>query len=191
MPTVKCYGIHSDEVGLRYLVQDTVTNAYGFSRQESFHVETPFRTRKAPHAFKITSDKKGLEHRTAWVASPVPLTKKGYISAPDEDIDVLAAFSNSHILPAWMLNTYSLGPKLLTSNITSLIITSCTPKASAILNDLQGGIETYVGKIIFHGDFYFSKRLEKLKKLPRGITKKEAKRIGLANMSNYLRGRDV
>ena len=85
MPTVKCYGIHSDEVGLRYLVQDTVTNAYGFSRQESFHVETPFRTRKAPMLSRLLPTRRVLNIELRGWQALSHLPKKG-ISQPQMKI---------------------------------------------------------------------------------------------------------
>ena len=190
MSTVNCYGVHSDEVGLRYLVQDTITNAYGFSKQEPFEVETTFGHGKCPHRHKITKDKKGSKHRAAWVASPVPLPLSGSVAHRDEDIGILAAFSGAHIIPAWMINAHTLKARLFVSNITTLIIPNCTFQQADMLNEIQSGLDTYTGKVIFQGDFYFDSRMERLPKLPEDLTVKEAKRIGLANMSNYLRATD-
>lgn len=190
MPTVNCFGIHPDEVGLRYLVQDKVSNAYGFSKQEDFHVQTPFEIRKCPHNFRITTNTKGLEHRTAIVASPIPFKEKAYVAHPDEDLDILGAFSNAHIIPAWMLNANAVKFRLFSSNITTLIVPNCNQNQADLINEMQGSLDTYLGKIIFQGDFYFSNKIERLDKLPDGLTVKEAKQYGLVNMSNYLRGKE-
>lgn len=190
MSTVNCYGIHSDEVGLRYLVQDSISNAYGFSKQEPFKVETTFGHKASPHSYRITKDTKGMEHRAAWVASPVPLSRSGSVAHKHEDLDVLAAFSGAHIIPAWMLNGHTLKSRLFVSNITTLIVPNCTFQQADLINEVQASLETYTGKIIFQGDYYFDSRMERLPKLPEELTVKEARRIGLANMSNYLREKD-
>lgn len=186
MSTVNCYGIHADEVGLRYLVQEKTSNAYGFSKQEKFEVATTFGHKNCPHNYKIVADQRGLEHPTALAASPIPMVQKGYLADPEEDLEVLTAFSGAHVIPAWMLNQHTLRARLFVSNLAVLIIPNCTPSQSGIINEVQSGIEHFHGKVIFHGDYYFSKNLERLPKLPE-MTTKEARRIGLANMSNYLR----
>ena len=191
MSTVNCFGIHSDEVGLRYLVQENVTNAYGFSRQEPFDVETPFSHKKCPHKFKITTGGTGLSHKAALAASPIRVKQKGYVADPDEDINLLAAFGAAHVIPAWMLNAHTLKARLFTSNISTLIVPNCTIANAELINEIQTGIDSFYGKVIFHGDFYFSSKLDRLPKLPDGLTVKEAKKLGLDNMSNYLRGKDA
>lgn len=190
MRTVNCFGVHTDDVGLRYLVQDKVSNAYGITRQETFSVDTPFKIRRSPHNFKITADTRGDESRTAWVASPVPVSPSVYVAHKDEDLDKLAAFSGAHIIPAWMLNSHTLSHKAYTSNIARLIIPNCSYKQSEVITDIQNGRQTFLGTIILQGDYYFDKSLERLEKLPDDLMVKEAQRIGLANLSNYLRGKD-
>jgi len=190
MSTVNCFGIHSDDVGLRYLVQEKTSNAYGFSRQENFRVETTFGHKNCPHHYKIVPETDGLTFKTALIASPIPLEVRGYVADKDEDLDLLAAFSGAHVIPAWMLNQHTLKGRLFVSNISTLIIPNCTSNQSEIINEVQSGLEHFHGKVIFHGDYYFSQSLERLPKLSDKLTKKDAKQIGLINMSNYLREKD-
>ena len=192
MTTVNCFGIHSDDVGLRYLVQDKVTNAYGFTQQEEFSVITMAKSKKAPHNYPIVPDRNGLDLRTAMVASPVPERAGAFIIHPDEDIDVLAAFSNAVVVPAFMLNSHMLKDYLYTSNIKPLIVTNCTAgaKTSLIINEMQSACSTFTSRVLMQGDYFFASEIERLDKLPEDLDRKQAKKYGLANLSNYLREKD-
>ena len=190
MITVASYGIHTDEVGLRYLVQDTgVTNALGFKKNPKFNIRGPKYKYACPHHHTIEDHGCPSDDEIIQFLSPIPAQgPKAYVWEGDpSDLIPYARYSKASCLAGWMLNNNINEKITLASNIQLTFIMGALPKDAEYIEALQNSMDFSFGKVVFAGDFYYSGEFPRMT-LPK-ITA-DPEKVGLSNMYKYLTERD-
>ncbi len=189
MLTIPCYGVHPDEVGLRYLVQGKeVHNALGFSQNPKFTVRGPKYKYACPHSHELQDFGTPDDDELIKFLSPIPSKEKGRVYEGDPTkLTQLAEFSGADCIAAWMLNAYMTERITLASNIHLTIIMGAAPRNSEMLDDLQAAMEVSQGKVIFQGDYYFSNKFKRIGE-PKRV--ENPTKTGISNLFDYLKERN-
>lgn len=186
---VPCFGIHSDDVGLRYLVQQkSVTNALGFKNSQKFKVRGPKYKYECPHSYEIEDFGVSNDDELIKYLSPIPSKTKGYVFEGDAtQLATLAEFSGAACLSGWMMNRYIRERVTLASNIHLTIVMGCKPHHAEDIDELQEAMDYAYGKVIFQGDYYFSDKFQRIG-MPPKVT--DPAKVGASNMFKFLQERD-
>lgn len=166
MSIIPCWGIHSDEVGLRYLVQGgKPINAHGISDSPKFIVKSMKRF-DCPHNHHVEdlgielTESKGLD-----LFSPIPSKETLYYT--DLDLPILSKASeinnqSFNMRPAWSFTEYSLLQALYASNISTTVIYGLNNTHSKMIKRIINSSYDMQGTIILKGHYLFPNTVCKL-----------------------------
>jgi len=186
---VPCFGVHSDDVGLRYLIQQNkVGNALGVKRNPKFKVKGPKYKYECPHNHIIQDFGCSNDDPLIKYLSPIPSDTKGYVFEGDaSELATLAKFSGADCLSGWMLNRYIRERIALASNIQLTIVMGCKPHHAEDIDEMQDAMDYAYGKVIFQGDYYFSDKFERIGMPPKV---EDPFKVGASNLFKFLKERD-
>lgn len=190
MITIPSHGIYPDEVGLRYLIQGSknVSNAFGFKDSPNFRIKGPKYHYPCPHHHEVKDWGCGNDDELIKFLSPIPSEQKAFVYEGDRSkLSEMAKFSGANCISAWMLNSFLNERIALASNIQLTIVMDATTQLSEIIDELQNAMDFSYGKVIFHGDYYFS---SKFPRIGEPVTVTDPAKVGATNMFNYLKERD-
>lgn len=195
MITVNCFGIHSDDVGIRYLVQDTgVSNAHGMKDNPEFNVKTLVKT-KCPHSMKIVNPnipKRDMGVKHLEVFAPVPTETKVYRT--DLSVEQLKYSSsmngtNALMIPQWAITDPMLLKYMYASNITCTIITGIQFTHGRIVRKILNTRSNLKGKIVLQGSYLFPRDVPLITEVTTSSVNDPVK-LGQQVMYNYLKETD-
>lgn len=186
---VPCFGVHKDEVGLRYLIQDTgVSNAFGFKKSPKFKVKGPKYSYKCPHNYEVRDWGCASDDELIKFLSPVPSDNSGLVfEGSAAELSKLAAYSGADCVSGWMINRYIRERITLASNIGLTFVMGCKPAHAEDIDELQEALDYAYGKVIFQGDYYFSSKFQRVS-MPEIIG--DPAKVGASNLFKFLQERD-